>query len=75
MQFLITRTTFSQKYSFTVERATGIEPATEGWKPTVLPLNYTRIIWLREWDLNPRQMAYETTALTRLSYAQTEKID
>ena len=27
-----------------LERATGIEPATEGWKPTVLPLNYTRII-------------------------------
>lgn len=40
--------TTSAKVAFLyLERATGIEPATEGWKPTVLPLNYTRIIETR----------------------------
>ena len=29
-----------------MERAAGIEPTSPGWKPGVLPLNYTREIWL-----------------------------
>ncbi len=29
-----------------LERVMGIEPTTSAWKAEVLPLNYTRMIWL-----------------------------
>jgi hypothetical protein len=28
------------------ERVTGIEPAFSAWEADVLPLNYTRVLWL-----------------------------
>jgi hypothetical protein len=36
-------------YRPTMERVMGIEPTTSAWKAEVLPVNYTRILFVYEW--------------------------
>lgn len=35
--------TQARAHGFAVERVTGVEPASSGWKPEALPLSYTRM--------------------------------
>jgi hypothetical protein len=37
-----------------MERATGIEPASSGWRPEAQPLRHARDLWYSRQDLNPR---------------------
>ena len=46
----------------TMERATGVEPASSAWKAEVLPMNYARV-WSGRQDLNLRHPAPKAGAL------------
>ena len=45
-----------------VERATGIEPVSEAWEASVLPLYYARSVSLREPSLYQKQITASTSA-------------
>lgn len=49
---------------FYKKRVMGIEPTTEAWKASILPLNYTRKIWGDRWESNPRVSEPQSDALT-----------